>query len=272
MEATLITTENKKKKIEIKTFEEARQIVCNFDYNSPIQVITLNDGSALLLDEEGKYKNLPFVDFDIIPLAKSQKYFHNLLSSDLVISHLQYNKKSILNEDKIYQLRSIPISFKRLLKTKFTSINDVAEWNKRDGIRVKVRPIIPFIGSGAPENPQIQYYIFFKNDIFINGMMNGKDWTEYGQKNQFSKSLGSSIPLSIKFNTSDEAKNFIDSTNTDIFLFFNFLTKLDVHVQLKYLPFMEDYTQSWTDERFQIHFNISNEEMIYIKNTIKKYK
>ena len=60
MEATLITTDNKKRKIKIKTFDEARQLVCDFNYNSSIEISILNDGTAILLDEEGKLKNLPF--------------------------------------------------------------------------------------------------------------------------------------------------------------------------------------------------------------------
>lgn len=60
MEAILITTENKKRKITINTFDEARQIVCNFQNNATLELITLIDGTALLFDEEGKLKNLPF--------------------------------------------------------------------------------------------------------------------------------------------------------------------------------------------------------------------
>ena len=60
MEAILITTENKKRKIKINTFDEARQIVCNFDYNSPIEILVLSDGRAILLNEQGKLKNLAF--------------------------------------------------------------------------------------------------------------------------------------------------------------------------------------------------------------------
>jgi hypothetical protein len=218
-----------------------------------------------------KYHNLPFINFEFISNEKAQKYFNNLLTSDLIISHLKNNECSILTEDMIYNVRSIPISLKKLLYLKFKSLFDVIEYNKRDGVRVKTRPIIPFIGSGAPENPQIHYYTFFDNDIFINGMANGKDWTEYGQRNQFSKPKGSPLPVSIEFNTIEEAQNFIDSTNTEVFQFFNFLTKLDVHVQLKYLPFMDDYTKPWTNERFKEYFNITDDEMLYILETMKKY-
>jgi hypothetical protein len=60
MEATLITTENKKRKLNISTFEEARQIVCDFDNNSYVEISVLRDGTAILFDENGKMKNLAF--------------------------------------------------------------------------------------------------------------------------------------------------------------------------------------------------------------------
>lgn len=218
-----------------------------------------------------KYKDLPFAQFDIIPLLKAKKYFNFGATIDLVISQLKKNNKSIINEEKIYQIRNIPYSFNRLLKLNFKSIASVIEYNKRDGVRVKVSAI----GSPADRISRKPYMFYFSSDIqkniIINGLVNGKDWTEVRGKNQFSKIKGSNIPMSIKFNTVEEAQNFIDSTNTEVFQFFNFLTKLDVHVQLKYLPFMDDYTQPWTNERFQKYFDITNEEMIFIRETMKKY-
>lgn len=59
MNVTLITADdNKKKKVSIKTFDEARRLVCNYKHNSPAEVIVLADGTFLLIDEEGKLKNL----------------------------------------------------------------------------------------------------------------------------------------------------------------------------------------------------------------------
>jgi len=60
MEAVLINIEGKKRKIKIDTFEQARQIVCNFDSNSSIQIVILSDGSAMLMNEDGKLKNFEF--------------------------------------------------------------------------------------------------------------------------------------------------------------------------------------------------------------------
>jgi hypothetical protein len=58
MNVTLITTDGKKRKVTIKTFDEARQLVCNFQYNSSAEIIVIENGSFILIDEEGKLKNL----------------------------------------------------------------------------------------------------------------------------------------------------------------------------------------------------------------------
>ena len=58
MNVTLITTDGSRKKVNIKTFDEARQLVCNYQYNSSAEIIVLNDGTFLVIDEEGKLKKL----------------------------------------------------------------------------------------------------------------------------------------------------------------------------------------------------------------------
>lgn len=58
MDVTLITTDGRRKKLNISTFDEARQLVCNYEYNSPAEVIVLSEGGFILIDEEGKLKNL----------------------------------------------------------------------------------------------------------------------------------------------------------------------------------------------------------------------
>lgn len=58
MNVILITTDGKKRKVNIKTFDEARQLVCNFQYNSSAEIIVLMDGTFIIIDEEGKLKKL----------------------------------------------------------------------------------------------------------------------------------------------------------------------------------------------------------------------
>lgn len=218
-----------------------------------------------------KYKDLPFVNFEIIPCGIASKLFNNEMTSDLVISHLKKGEKSILTEDKIYELRGIPIHFKELLKSKFFSLKDVIEKDKRKGIRVRIRAIVPNTVHGR-DHVKGRYDLLTKADkVIIDGIMDGQDWTKGPARNQFTKKEGSPLPLSIKFDTVQEAQNFIDSINTEFFLFFNYLTKLDVNVQFQYLPFMKDYREPWTNERFQRYFQVSDEEMKFIKDTMKKY-
>jgi hypothetical protein len=58
MNVILITTDGTRKKVSIETFDQARQMVCNFQYNSSAQIIVLTDGTFMVIDEDGKLKNL----------------------------------------------------------------------------------------------------------------------------------------------------------------------------------------------------------------------
>ena len=58
MNVILITAESEKRKVNIKTFDEARKLVCNAQYKSPAEIIVLADGTFMVIDEEGKFKNL----------------------------------------------------------------------------------------------------------------------------------------------------------------------------------------------------------------------
>jgi hypothetical protein len=59
MDVLIYKTDGTRSKIKVNTFVEARAMVCNYDPNGLAQVIRLNDGSMLLIDEEGKNKNYP---------------------------------------------------------------------------------------------------------------------------------------------------------------------------------------------------------------------
>lgn len=58
MNVILITTDGKKSKVNIKTFDEARKLVCNYQYESSAEIIVLNDGTFMIVDEDGKLKKL----------------------------------------------------------------------------------------------------------------------------------------------------------------------------------------------------------------------
>lgn len=76
----------------------------------------------------------------------------------------------------------------------------------------------------------------------------------------------------IKFNTIYECINFFNYTRTYLFRYiFNQVTT-DIRVQPKFLPYMKDYTKTWTDEKLYSHFNITKEEQDYIEKYIDKFE
>ena len=105
-----------------------------------------------------------------------------------------------------------------------------------------------------------------------NGKRDGKWWSEIGVKNQYTKAPGEPIPLSIKFNTETETRNFENSLST---VFMQFIKRSyqrgGVNVPLVHIPFMNDYTKPWTDDRFKKYFKLTKEEWNNIENIMKPY-
>ena len=140
------------------------------------------------------------------------------------------------------------------------------------GICVKVAEIR---GFGSGKNFDIVSLIH--SEPYIDG--NGYKEKKFKKKDVITKDVeGESF---VKVNSVEEGKNFINSTRT---LFHHFLVKcwkMDQHVPLKFLPYMQDYTQPWTDKRFCEYFNITgyidddnavpNSEWEIILNTMKEY-
>lgn len=58
MKAKLITVDGVTRNIIITSFVGARNLICLEGYSSPIEIVNLNNGYLILLDEEGKLKNL----------------------------------------------------------------------------------------------------------------------------------------------------------------------------------------------------------------------
>jgi hypothetical protein len=57
MDAILYTLDGVRKKIKVNSFVEARGMVCNYDPNGMGEIVRLNNGEVMLIDEEGKLKN-----------------------------------------------------------------------------------------------------------------------------------------------------------------------------------------------------------------------
>lgn len=108
---------------------------------------------------------------------------------------------------------------------------------------------------------------FQPKHIYYNGksLMNGKTIFENrGAMNKTSKLLINSI----EFKTKDEAENYRMTQFGKFILFIDAITRVDIHVHSNMIPFMRDYTQPWSDNRFYETFNLSTEEIELIEETI----
>ena len=105
---------------------------------------------------------------------------------------------------------------------------------------------------------------------YTNGYtQDGKFFTEARQKNQFTKSY---FANSISFETLEQANNFFLSCNTKFYRRLTQLLKWDVHVPLRFLPYMEDYSKVWTDEDYCKFFNLTEEESEFMCRTVDDYR
>jgi len=97
MTVTLITTDGSRKKVTIKSFDEARQLVCNYQYNSPAEIVILESSTFILIDEEGKLKNL-----EVNKIATSLAHLNEAIyPSDCIVG-------DVLLIDEIDEFDSLP--------------------------------------------------------------------------------------------------------------------------------------------------------------------
>lgn len=216
-----------------------------------------------------KYKDLPWISFDVIPVDEANNLFKTGIPSDLVISVLNKNNKNINPNILVNPIERSIVD--KIITCKTTIGTKLENW-KEDGIRVKLREIINLPGNfhGQKANEDSVCIVLYKHDqIFINGInKNGISWKDIGQPNGQNKK---SIKWSIKFNSYTEAENYVNSIKTKIFMGLIAITKKNSHVPFNFLPYFDDYTKSWTNEDIINLFKFSDKEVKYIYNIINKY-
>lgn len=105
------------------------------------------------------------------------------------------------------------------------------------------------------------------------------DWVSPQRSVANSTDLGSGGTF--RFNTQTEADNFFDYLQLKAVKFINALVKVDMHVPWGVFPYVDDYTQPWTNKRFCEYFGITGfisdteaepgSEWEEIINTMKAY-
>ena len=163
-------------------------------------------------------------------------------------------------------------------KTNKSFIDVIDKDEKTDGIRVPIRPML---GSSNWQITKIikpiVYFKYFK--YAIDNKVNGVNYRRYlcsmssGSRSatkQFNIDPDSPMKFSVKFNTTYEAENFYDSLKTNFIKYVIYLNTHGQHVYWHRIPFMEDYSTPWTDQRFYDYFGICSNDRKIIEDTIKE--
>ena len=110
---------------------------------------------------------------------------------------------------------------------------------------------------------------FQPKHIYCNGksLMNGK--TVFENRGLMNKTTKQNINA-VRFSSKDEAENYRQTQFTSFILFLDAISRVDIHVHSNFVPFMQDYTKPWSDERFYKYFDLSEDEIKLIEDTIKE--
>jgi len=212
-------------------------------------------------------------DLEIINSEKAKKDF-NIIIDDIGIYICDKNGGYKYNE---ISNNSIIKKVMDYIKENLCNI----ESNKKDGYRVRIPKMAGVHAGGSGiRKPQLAG-LYIKDIIFKDGKKDGKWWYEYYVKNQNSKKT-EEITSSIKFDTEEEAQNFINSLYTDFIRYCNEFIYINAAVNNKRILWMGNakhprtgkigYKSEWTNEDFNIFFNLSKEEIKQYKDYIKEFE
>ena len=230
-----------------------------------------------------KFKNLVdrLDDVKFISTKTANHKFGILFNGELMISKIKAKPtgKNITGYNDITnEAIDVILSY-----TKDYNLGQHDEIDKIEGWRCQIYKVIP-LGDKNHQNSNSEndrkgscnLFGRRKNNVFEDGKNeDGIGWRETRGKNQYSKNTDAPFPHSIKFNTREEAFNFQESCNTNFYNNILYLFKLDQNVYFNYLPWMEDYSHTWTDEdycKFFAKYGMSEECQKWMCRDVYDYR
>lgn len=112
---------------------------------------------------------------------------------------------------------------------------------------------------------------FNKEKCYFNDGVNvytGETYLEQRTKTAWGNVKAKAENTNVKFNTTEERENFYNSWNTKTLLWLFRNMVVDVHVHPQFLPYLPDYTHSWTDEMLYEYFGLTDSEIQEIEQTV----
>lgn len=154
------------------------------------------------------------------------------------------------------------------------------EVNKLNGWRVKISPIYGGGTAGNHSSGKETLRNIGKLLVFKDGKKDGRPWYDFYAHNGSTK-LQPEIPYSIVFPNEIEAKNFCKQYDTVFCRVFTHFVKRDVNVTPEIVLWMGDavnprtglkgYLGEWTDEDFYRYFELTDDEIKTVEDTMEKY-
>ena len=167
----------------------------------------------------------------------------------------------------------------KIVKKTTDVLNNHIEFDTNDGWRVRVSEMRP-CPIGRPDTQILVKNMKFETThhtlswVYKDGFTpDGKlYWTEnnlnggHGLK-EFA--ADEKLPMSIPFDTQEEAVNFENSTKTKFHRYMISKMKTDAHFPFKFVPYLCDYTHPWNDEMLYDYFGLTEDEIKEIEQEIK---
>jgi hypothetical protein len=264
--------------LHLKVINECSNICENIVWISPIR---------WLQDPLGKYKKVSDYKRYNESLASHIKYlkiidsvnaaslFDSEFMFDLGIYYWNKNFKN-QNPTNLTIHSHVQNIIEKVIGKTTTSLNDKTEQNKIDGWRVRISEMKPVATNRSNDGVNAMKYdlCHYKLSwVYFNGFQNSVHWSQNKLPGAGNKAftINDSLPFSIHFNSEEEAKNFEMSTKTIFYRWLMLTMKTDMHVPLKFLPYMNNYLKEWTNEDFYQFFGITEEEQKYIEETMAQF-
>ena len=203
--------------------------------------------------------------FEILKAKDASELFSIFITTDVMISYINKNLKSPIDiMSKLYSNKQISIMNKILEYSEINNINSHIEKDKIDGIRIKCS----LVGHPYAWNIKTKAVMCYeKDEPLIDGycISNGKFFSE--GRSYYMKGK-TSLPVSIKFDTINEAENYLKCIRSNFYRHILMFFMTDLHIPYMILPWMQDYTKEWTNKRLCEFFNLTEEESEYMSEKI----
>jgi hypothetical protein len=224
------------------------------------QVVSIQPVRWLQEDYDYKKSQKIFLNNNV-EIVDSGRHLWNTFDASGTFDLAIYKINGKINNYKDHIKKSMP----------FFGSNKNLKWEKYNGQKyfVPCKGIISDHGNWW-DNAELykREWGYITNGKLTNGNRNGLT-AEKAWENETNGKLTNWYGPKLK--NANETKNFFDYLHLNAFKYYMKKYTVDIHVHLDRLPFPNDFSISWTNEKFYKYFGINEEEQKIIEDTMKHY-